>query len=374
MQDAKKLQIVCFENPFPANYGGVIDVFYRIQALHALGIEITLHCFVTDRTEVKPELQALCKSVHLYPKERKIGQLFSQYPLSVVSRFHTNLTKQLLASDAPILIEGLQSSFLATLPAFRDRKLYLRLHNLESVYYNGLANSETNWIKQLLYRWEAKKYQKYEAYLNRFATIFTISKRETLEVAKVAHAQYLPPFHGNERCTSAVGMGDFALYHGDLRLSDNKRAALFLFNVFSELPQRKLVVAASDIPESIKQEAKRFSNVTVIETQSQAELFTYVRQAQMNVMLSFQPSGTKLKAINALYMGRHCIVNENMIDDTELLKLCVVCTQKSDFIREIDRHFSVPFDPQNRTAILSSQLSDRAGAEQLISEIFLFRS
>lgn len=370
MQDAKKLQIVCFENPFPANYGGVIDVFYRIQALHALGIEITLHCFVTDRSEVKPELQALCKAVHLYPKERKFWQLFSQYPLSVVSRFHLNLVNKLLATDAPILIEGLQSSFFAALPAFRDRKLFLRLHNLESVYYEGLANSETKLLKRFLYRLEAKKYCKFETHLQRFTTIFTISRRETLEVSKVANALYLPPFHGNATCTSAAGFGDFALYHGDLRLSDNKRAALFLFDVFSELPQRKLVVAASDIPDNIKQEAKRFSNVAVIETKSQAELYDLIRSAQMNVMLSFQPSGTKLKAINALYMGRHCLVNENMIDDLDLLKLCVLCEGKSAFVREIDRHFSIPFEPQHRTEVLSKLLSDRAGAEQLISEIF----
>ena len=31
--------------PYPPNYGGVIDVFYKIKSLHAIGIKIILHCF-----------------------------------------------------------------------------------------------------------------------------------------------------------------------------------------------------------------------------------------------------------------------------------------------------------------------------------------
>ena len=36
----KTLQIVIFDNPCPPDYGGVIDVFYKIKALKALGVRI----------------------------------------------------------------------------------------------------------------------------------------------------------------------------------------------------------------------------------------------------------------------------------------------------------------------------------------------
>ena len=45
----KRLHIVAFDVPFPANYGGAIDVFYKLKALHQLGIRITLHCFEYGR-------------------------------------------------------------------------------------------------------------------------------------------------------------------------------------------------------------------------------------------------------------------------------------------------------------------------------------
>ena len=36
----KHLHIISFDVPYPANYGGVIDVFYKLKALHAEGIKI----------------------------------------------------------------------------------------------------------------------------------------------------------------------------------------------------------------------------------------------------------------------------------------------------------------------------------------------
>ena len=45
----KHLHIVSFDVPWPANYGGVIDVFYKVKALSAKGIRIHLHAFEYGR-------------------------------------------------------------------------------------------------------------------------------------------------------------------------------------------------------------------------------------------------------------------------------------------------------------------------------------
>ena len=44
-----RIHIISFDVPLPANYGGVIDVFYKIKALHKAGIKIKLHCFYYGR-------------------------------------------------------------------------------------------------------------------------------------------------------------------------------------------------------------------------------------------------------------------------------------------------------------------------------------
>ncbi len=46
--------------------------------------------------------------------------------------------------------------------------------------------------------------------------------------------------------------------------------------------------------------------------------------AQINVLPTFQATGIKLKLLMALYTGRHCIVNQPMVDNTGLEELCSI--------------------------------------------------
>ena len=39
------LHVVSFQVPFPADYGGVIEVFYKLRALKQAGVDVILHCF-----------------------------------------------------------------------------------------------------------------------------------------------------------------------------------------------------------------------------------------------------------------------------------------------------------------------------------------
>ena len=43
------LHIISFTIPYPPNYGGAIDVFFKIKALHSYGVQVHLHCFSYDR-------------------------------------------------------------------------------------------------------------------------------------------------------------------------------------------------------------------------------------------------------------------------------------------------------------------------------------
>lgn len=45
----RHLNIIAFNIPWPANYGGIIDVYYKMKALHQCGVKIILHCFEYER-------------------------------------------------------------------------------------------------------------------------------------------------------------------------------------------------------------------------------------------------------------------------------------------------------------------------------------
>ena len=61
----KTLHVVALNIPWPANYGGVIDIYYKVKALHECGVKIILHCFEYERPHAA-ELEAICEEVHYY--------------------------------------------------------------------------------------------------------------------------------------------------------------------------------------------------------------------------------------------------------------------------------------------------------------------
>lgn len=53
MSIQKHLHLIAPYIPFPTDFGGAIDVFYRIVALKELGVRIHLHCFEYNRGNQK---------------------------------------------------------------------------------------------------------------------------------------------------------------------------------------------------------------------------------------------------------------------------------------------------------------------------------
>ena len=66
---SKTLHIICHDVPWPADYGGVVDLFYKIKALHEEGIKIKLHCFDYGRGK-QNELNKYCEEVNYYERAR----------------------------------------------------------------------------------------------------------------------------------------------------------------------------------------------------------------------------------------------------------------------------------------------------------------
>ena len=66
------------------------------------------------------------------------------------------------------------------------------------------------------------------------------------------------------------------------------------------------------------------TSIKLISEVSQKELNELIMNAQINILPTFQETGIKLKLINALFLGRFCIVNTKMIRNTNLESLCLI--------------------------------------------------
>lgn len=367
-----ELNIVSFDNPYPPDYGGVIDVFYKIKALSELGCVIHLHCFVKEIPGEFEELKKLCKSIYFYEITKNPFHFLSGMPFSVISRSNRKLAENIAKTEAPILFEGLKTTCLVHDARLQKYKKFLRLHNIEHNYYKGIAKSEEGFLKKMaLYR-ESRKYRKYETVLSAFEKVFTLSEFENEYCsAKFHNAEYIPVFHGNAKVADLKGFGEYAFYHGDLTTSDNRKVVVFLVEVFKNLPDCNLVIASGSNEEFVRNQIGSCSTIEFIKLTDSDQLLQLFKAAHVNICWSFQKSGTKLKLINSLFNSRFCIINENIIDDRKVAQLCEKVADEQELISTVKLLFTKPYEVLDaRREILESRLNDLQNANQLITSIF----
>ena len=339
------LNIISFNVPYPANYGGVIDVFYKIKALKNLGIDVILHCFEYGRTEAK-ELEKYCKEVYYYKRKTGVIRQFSFKPYITNTRTSKEMLAHLQENDAPILFEGLHSCYYLNHSSLKHRNKIVRMHNIEWEYYQHLAHLEHNLVKKTFFTFESSRLKQYQNILKHANHILAISPQDLAKLEKhFKNIKYVAAFHPNEKVRSQIGKGDYILYHADLSVKDNEEGAIFLIekvykNSGISMP---LVIAGLNPTKKLIQLASKYDNVTIKANLSHENLQTLIHQAHVNILISFQSAGMKLKLLNAIFTGRFCVVNTPMIKDTGLAELCMVSDNYKNIRSILNRLTLMPF-------------------------------
>jgi len=371
----KHLHIIAFSIPFPANYGGVIDVYYKLKALHKAGIKIHLHCYQYDRPE-SLELNLYCESVNYYPRITGFAAQVSQKPYIVESRHSDELLKILISDKYPILFEGLHSCYYLNHKELQDRKLIYRESNIEHDYYFNLFKSEKNIGRKTFFLIESLKLRLYQNQLKFATKMLVVSQTDRDYLAQKFPAKdvvYLPSFRGNSEVKSLAGKGEYVLYHGNLSVGENAQAAEYLVKeIFYDLPV-PLKIAGLNPSASLKKLIAFNQNVELITNPPQAEMEALIKNAQINVLVTFQATGLKLKLLNTLYNGRWMLVNNEMLAGTGLDSLCEIAGDANEMKQKIKSLFNIEFDHNQllaRTKLLKSRFSDEENAKTLIREIW----
>jgi len=77
--------------------------------------------------------------------------------------------------------------------------------------------------------------------------------------------------------------------------------------------------------------------------------------------------------LNALYNGRHCVVNDNMITGTSLKDICHVVNGADEFKERIQLLYHQPFSKEEklyRQKILHTEFSNEKNAKQIVEWIW----
>lgn len=368
------LHIVSFAIPFPANYGGVIDVFYKLKALHATGVKIHLHCFAYDRPPAT-ELYSLCEKVYYYPRNTSFRCLLGIKPYIVLSRKSEALLQNLLKDDYPILFEGLHSCYYLSHPALKNRLKIYRESNIEHHYYFHLFKAEKSYFKKLFFIIESLKLKVFQRILQHANHMLVVSEKDTAYLQshfRKNKVEYLPSFHPNNEFNCLPGKGNYAIYHGKLSVAENYKAAEYLIReVFagSGLP---LVIAGLEPPQFLQELAASAPNIRLAANPSDEEMFNLIRNAQVNILITFQATGLKLKLLNTLYNGKFVLVNKDMITGTGLNSLCSIANSFLEMKQNLKTLFEKEFDVaevENRRKILETRYSNKKNADRLLAII-----
>lgn len=333
--------------PWPADYGGVIDVYHRVVALHRQGVKVHLHCYTYGR-DVAPELEQVCDEVHYYKREIGLSHQLERRPYIVASRCSQELIERLQQDDYPILLEGLHDCYVLEQLADGKRPIMVRAHNVEHDYYHALALAKSWGWKRIFFELESRKLRRYENVLLSATRVLAISATDAahFEQAGCKNVVLLPPLHGHQEVTAMTGRGEYVLYQGNLSVAENIQAVRYIVEqVMNGLPYT-LVVAGRNPDVALLAWLKAKNNVRLVANPDGEEMHRLIANAQVNLLVTQQATGVKLKLMNALYEGRHCLVNSTMVEGTILGRACVVADTPETQRTELQHLMAQPFDAE----------------------------
>ncbi len=337
----RHLHIVCLDAPYPPDYGGAMEMFGKIKALYQEGIKIHLHYFDFKSKRNMKELTHYCEIIHSYP--RKLGWKGFSFTIPYIfsSRKNDELVSRLNKDNYPILLEGIHCTGIINLINKEKRRILIRLHNDENIYYKNLARYEINPFKKLYFLNESRLLKKYQLKLPRGCLYACLSQKDTdtfVEKYKLPAVEFLPAFLCWSQVNCEEGTGNFCLYHGNLSVAENEKAACWL-----------------------------------LADPSEKEINDLVQKAHINILPSFNKTGIKLKLLHALYRGRHCVVNPAAVEGLELNATCHIGNTASAIASIILQLYHQPFGEEEirlRKKILGEIYNNKNQAQKIIAWLY----
>lgn len=342
----KKLHFISFQIPYPPSYGGVIDVYYKIKALKDAGCYIILHTFKYERTETD-KLYEIADEVYYYKRKTGILSQLSLKPYIVYSRRNEDLLKRLKKDNYPIIFEGLHTCYFLNHPDLKNRIKIVRSHNVEHQYYYKLFLSSIYNPKSLYYLIEAIRLKIFEKILHNANTILAITSKD-MDYFKNKYTNtkvmLVPCFYEDSKTDNnenKFNTEPYLLYHGNLSVYENIKAAKFIIkNIMPEIKGKKLVIAGMNPAKEIKKLVSANNDIELISNPDKQEMDNLVKYANINILITFQDTGIKLKLINALSKGNGvCIVNNKMLSEPSLKEICIEANSAKDIVNAINTAF-----------------------------------
>jgi hypothetical protein len=373
---SQHLHIVCLDSPYPLDYGGAVDMYGKIRALHKQGVKIHLHFFDYKKRRDLEELKKYCETIH--PYKRKLGAKgFSlNTPYIVSSRVNQELIDNLNQDNHPVILEGVHCTGILNSIHPGKRKILVRLHNDEHAYYRKLAVYETNLFKKLYCLNESRLLKKFQQELPKDCLYVCVSKKDACTFTEkygLPNVEFLPVFVCWSQVNSEQGVGNFCLYHGNLSVAENEKAACWLLDKVFTKVKVPFVIAGKNPSRRLSKWAHLCQHTCLVADPSEKEINDLVQKAHINILPSFNSTGIKLKLLHALYKGRHCVVNDAAVEGSDLESTCHIGNNANAMASIISQLYHQPFGEEEirlRNRILGDMFDNESHARQIIAWLY----
>ena len=372
------LHIVCLDVPWPADYGGAIDMMNRIMMFKKSGIGIHLHYFSYNERGTPNELNQFCETIHVYKRKEGHRGFSAKLPYIVASRMNDDLVRNLQNDNDPILLEGLHCTGILSQLDLSKRKVVVRMHNEESIYYKELAMAESSLIRRLFFLRESRLIRKYSQHLPDQCMYACVSGEDIQLLEDNYHlhnVEFVPIFPAWQQVSGEEGMGSLCLYHGNLSVPENEKAAIWLLrNVFTKI-RKPFVIAGKKPSKRLQKLAHLCQHTCLVADPSEMEMNDLIRKAHINVLPCFNKNitGIRLKLLHALFEGRHCVVNEPMVKGTGLEAACHTGTTANAIASIIAQLYHQPFTNEEillRKRLLGDTYDNEKNTRRLIAYLW----
>lgn len=366
------LHIIAFDVPYPPDYGGAMDIYYRLTALKRAGVKVILHCFVYRRPPHRA-LDAVCDQVWYY-KRPLYRHLFStQMPYIVASRRSDQMLDRLMGDSHPILFEGLHTTGWLNHPGLQNRIRVVRLHNVEHRYYAMLADQRPVFWKRCFFQWESRRLKHWANVLACANGLVVISAADAAWCRQwdSVPVMELPPMTGMEIDDRMEGSGSYALYHGNLAVEENLESVRFLIQQVFSVLRCPLYIAGKNPPDTLYKTAAPFPHIRIIANPGAAEMDEVIRHAHIVLIPGRQITGMKLKLVHSLFRARHVLLSRE-IAQSALLTDCPVADSAKEWQRQVLDLMKQPLsqtDVTKRKVLLKERYDDDVNMQRLLSFI-----
>jgi polysaccharide biosynthesis protein PslH len=373
-----KILMLTHRVPYPLNDGGAMGVHYFLEGFINAGAQVGLLSLNTqkhfvDTSTLNGVFQKLLflKTVAINTNINAISAFLNLFTTQSyhIARFKSKafdeaLIKILAANTFDyIYVDNIYlGHYLNTIAAYTRGKIIIRVHNIEHLIWQNLANNETRFFKKKYLQFLANRLKKQEIeYVNQAHLLFTINKNDaiTLKNIKVSTPQYLLPF--GISCNSntillAPTVSNSICFLASMDWLPNQEALdWFLKNVWPLLQNEniQLHVAGKNMPQKYLNIQKEKITIHGQIADATAFLNTY------NIVIVPLQSGAgiRVKILEAMALGKNIVsttIGASGIDYTDN-KNIFIADDAMAFANTIKKVMALPTINNYATALVTAQ-------------------